>query len=239
MWSGAKWWGALRRARCRRRSGVLRRTATGTARAFVTNVTVGTILRGLESNEGVFTIETLTSDTLFALFHGVGEWRGARADVRARAAEELGRRQALAAEASPQEQQAALVKALSEGPVDERDAALRALAKRRRGETIGNEEREALGRILRRVAEDLAREADAHLAPPPEMSDTPKRESAPRGRMAKPPQSPEEMRQALKDLDQQMQSELQALQDKHENPHTSEQEKKPSLCTRCPHRRKT
>lgn len=73
----------------------LTRAAAGFAGAEVANVGAGSVIRALEAPPGerldaaIPKIENLTADTLFAVFHGVGEYSSVSAEARAKAQEEL------------------------------------------------------------------------------------------------------------------------------------------------------
>lgn len=74
----------------------IKKALFGAATATAANVTVGTVLRAFGSQGKVSniipTIENLTADTLFGIFHGYGEFNRASQKVRQEAREELERR---------------------------------------------------------------------------------------------------------------------------------------------------
>lgn len=72
----------------------LAKAAAGTVGATVANVAVGSTLRAMEGDEWKPTVENLTTDALFGIMHGVGEYRGASQVARQRAAQEELRRKA-------------------------------------------------------------------------------------------------------------------------------------------------
>lgn len=70
----------------------------GAAFATGTNVTVGTTLKALEGQDWQPTLESLTTDALFGIIHGYGEWGKANDAVKQKAAWEVARREESAPE---------------------------------------------------------------------------------------------------------------------------------------------
>lgn len=70
----------------------------GSATASVANIGASSVIRALEAKPGekleaaIPTIESLTADTLFGVYHGVGEYRNAKLETKRKAYEELQKR---------------------------------------------------------------------------------------------------------------------------------------------------